>query len=129
MFHDGLNLMTSKDRTKPIVMDRLIPHLKAKSTRRREGLISMAAPGASLRTPRNDILPALELVQRPLDSLVVPARNVRKIDPAHILEVVASISELGFRNPVLIDPNNNVIDGVARVEAARLIGLTHIPCI
>ena len=121
--------MSSKDRTKPIAADRLTPHLKTKSTRRRDGLNAMAAPGASPRILRNDVLPTLELVQRPLERLVVPARNVRKIDPAHIREVAASISVLGFRDPVLIDQKNNVIDGAIRVEAARLIGLTHIPCI
>jgi ParB-like chromosome segregation protein Spo0J len=36
---------------------------------------------------------------------------------------------LGFCDPVLIDERNAVLDGVVRVEAAKLLGLPHIPCI
>jgi ParB-like chromosome segregation protein Spo0J len=38
--------------------------------------------------------------------------------PAHLREVAAAISSLGFCDPVLIDERNAVLDGVVRVEAA-----------
>src|SRR5262249_32572358 len=38
-------------------------------------------------------------------------------------------SNLGFCDPVLIDEQNTVLDGVVRVEAAKHLGLSHIPCI
>jgi ParB-like chromosome segregation protein Spo0J len=50
---------------------------------------------------------------------------VRKIEAAHLREVAASISSLGFCDPVLIDERNTVLDGVVRVEAAKLLGLAH----
>jgi DNA modification methylase len=69
------------------------------------------------------------LIECAPEGLVVPARNIRKIKPAHLDEVAASISSLGFCDPVLIDERNTVLDGVVRVEAAKLLGLTYIPCI
>ena len=36
---------------------------------------------------------------------------------------------MGFCDPVLIDGQNGVLDGIVRVEAAKLLGLPHIPCI
>lgn len=47
----------------------------------------------------------------------------------HIREIAASIAALGFCAPVLIGRDNLVIDGVARVEAAKLLGLPRIPCV
>lgn len=44
-------------------------------------------------------------------------------------EVASSISALGFCVPALIGKENLVLDGGTRIEAARLLGLTRIPCI
>jgi ParB-like chromosome segregation protein Spo0J len=55
-----------------------------------------------------------------------PARNVRKVEAAHLREVASAISSLGFCDPVLIDERNTVLDGVVRVEAAKLLGLAQI---
>jgi DNA modification methylase len=54
---------------------------------------------------------------------------VRKIEAAHIHEIATAIRSLGFCDPVLIDEQNTVLDGVVRVEAAKLLGLTQVPCI
>jgi DNA modification methylase len=78
---------------------------------------------------RNDPVPKLALVECAPSDLVVPARNVRKVKPAHLREVAGSISSLGFCDPVLIDERNTVLDGVVRVEAAKLLGLPHVFCI
>jgi DNA modification methylase len=43
--------------------------------------------------------------------------------------MAASISQFGFINPVLIDEDNNIICGKGRVAAARLLGMTEVPCI
>jgi ParB-like nuclease domain len=78
---------------------------------------------------RNDPLPQLELVSIALDDLHLPERKTRKCTPAHVREVVGSISELGFCDPILVGQNNMVLDGEIRVEAAKALGLAAVPCI
>lgn len=103
--------------------------LRAKSRHRREELSQLATGLATSHPIRNDLVPKLELVERVPGELGVPARNVRKIETAHVREIAAAISSLGFCDPVLIDEQNAVLDGILRVEAAKLLGLPHIPCI
>ena len=103
--------------------------LKGKSRRRREDLERLAAPGAAPRALRNDVLPPLEITSVLLDELRSPTRKVRKRDVAHVQEVAASISALGFCAPVLIGKNNVVLDGEVRVEAAKQLGLPSVPCV
>jgi DNA modification methylase len=103
--------------------------LKAKSRQRREHLARLSAAGAQAGIIRNDLLPKLQLVDRAPDEVIVPARNVRNLDPAHVRETVSVISHLGFSVPILIDHDNNLVDGVVRLEAAKLLGLPRVPCI
>src|SRR5262249_30095075 len=56
-------------------------------------------------------------------------RAMREVDAAHVREGAAAISNLGFCHPVFIDEQDRVLDGVIRVEAAKLLGLPRIPCI
>jgi len=102
--------------------------LNNKSRARRADL-SAIADVSSDRTARNDLLPQLDLVERSPQQLILPARNVRKIEPAHLLEVINSIRTFGFCDPPLIDDDNRVLDGVIRVEAAKRLGLSSIRCI
>jgi DNA modification methylase len=109
--------------------ERSLTHqLKAKSRRRREGLERLRSPSPA-RAPRNDPLPNLDLVYIPLEDLRLPAREIRKLDPAHVCEVANAISTLGFCAPVLVGRDNAVIDGAVRVEAARQLGLGRAPCV
>jgi hypothetical protein len=103
--------------------------LKAKSRRRREDLKRLAASSSLPRAPRNDLLPPLELVYILLEDLRMPGREVRKLDPAHVREVANSISMFGFCAPILVGKDNLVVDGAARVQAARILGLGRAPCI
>lgn len=103
--------------------------LKAKSRRRRDELAELAANSLAPQRIRNDLMPKLELVERAPGALGFPARKVRKVEPAHVREVANAISSLGFCDPVLIDEQNSVLDGIVRVEAAKLLGLPRIPCI
>jgi ParB-like chromosome segregation protein Spo0J len=121
--------MSKIDRN-PFETDRdLTEHLKAKGRRRRANQTRLAAASAEVRLQRNDILPALELVEVPLDDLRLPTRKVRSSDPAHVREVAGSIRALGFCVPLLIGKDNLVLDGAIRVEAARLLGLNRVPCV
>jgi DNA modification methylase len=107
----------------------LTEQLKVKSRRRRDDLARLAAPSAVARLRRNDLAPALEVVEVPLDELRLPKRKVRDSDPAHVRDVAGSISALGFCVPVLIGKDNLVVDGVIRVEAGRLLELGRVPCV
>jgi hypothetical protein len=121
--------MTEHDRNRAAAARSIHEGLKAQSRRRRGSLKSMAQVSTSPHPARNDLVPKLELVERAPGSLVIPARNVRKIEPAHVREVATAITTLGFCDPVLIDERNGVLDGAVRVEAAKSIGLPLIPCI
>lgn len=56
-------------------------------------------------------------------------RNARTHSDAQVDQLVASIREFGFTNPVLIDENNILIAGHGRTTAAKVIGLTEVPAI
>jgi len=46
-----------------------------------------------------------------------------------VAQIAASIKEFGFNNPVLVDKDNGIIAGHGRVQAARRLGLTEVPCV
>jgi DNA modification methylase len=120
----------SRDDPNPLEIEQSFKEkLKGKSRRRREDLARLAAPAAAPRALRNDIRPLLEIVDLPLESLRSPSRKVRGGDPAHVREIAATISALGFCVPILTGKNNVVIDGEARLEAAKLLGLDRAPCL
>jgi len=55
--------------------------------------------------------------------------NSRTHSPEQIQQVVNSIKEFGFTNPLLIDEKNTIIAGHCRLEAAIASGFEHVPCI
>jgi DNA modification methylase len=103
--------------------------IKAKNRLRREDLRRQSQARGAAGHRRNDLLPTLELVDIPIDDLKFKSPRVRKRGHAHILEVFNSIDHFGFVRPALVGSDNAVIDGQISVEAARLKGLTHVPCI
>lgn len=103
--------------------------LKGKARHRRARQRRMSDASASSRPPRNDLTPKLVLVDRRLDELTPPRRNVRKRDEAHIRAIVRSIQTVGFCQPILIAGDGAVVDGLIRLEAAKLAGCATIPCI
>jgi DNA modification methylase len=66
-------------------------------------------------------VPVQDLRPSPNNSHVHPREQIDKL--------VRAIAEFGFLIPVLIDDRNRVIAGHARLEAAKALGLTEIPCI
>jgi DNA modification methylase len=101
--------------------------LRVRSRQRRSSLTRAAAQAEF--SPRNDILPKLELIQVDIKDLSIPPRNVRKVEDLHVKEVAASIATFGLCAPPIIDQENRVIDGVIVIEAARRVGLKRIACI
>src|ERR1700733_9437932 len=71
---------------------------------------------------------APEIQLRPIESLIHYVRNPRKNDAA-VDRMCASIREFGFKVPVLIRSDGEVIDGHLRLKAARKMGMTDVPVI
>ena len=61
--------------------------------------------------------------------LVPYANNSRLRDETQLGQLVASINEFGFTNPVLLDGANGIIAGHGRVMAANVLGLDTVPTI
>lgn len=108
----------------------LKPAIADKSRRRRDQLkAAHRAQTFAPAVPRNDLRPPLRFVELAPDELKLPTRKVRHSGPKEIEEVINSIRQYGFSRPVLIGKDNEVIDGVVTVEAARALGLATISCI
>ena len=56
-------------------------------------------------------------------------QNARTHSKKQIAQVAASIQQFGWTNPILIDADNRVIAGHARLEAAKELGLQMAPTI
>ena len=66
---------------------------------------------------------------RTLRKLKPRPKNPRTHTPRQIKQIVASITEFGFINPVLIDASDGIVAGHARVAAAISMGMTDVPTV
>lgn len=65
-----------------------------------------------------------------IDELKPYEKNARKHAAADVAAIAKSIQEFGFRDPVGVWSDQNIIvEGHGRVMAARQLGITEIPCI
>jgi hypothetical protein len=71
--------------------------------------------------------PKLAITYRSITHLVPYARNARTHSDAQVAQIVASIREFGWTNPILVDGANNVIAGHGRLLAARQLGMDEVP--
>ena len=70
-----------------------------------------------------------EIVYKNVADLIPYARNSRTHDKDQVSQIVASIKEFGFTNPVLIDDEGLIIAGHGRVQAAQKLNLKTVPTI
>lgn len=63
-----------------------------------------------------------------IDDIKPYINNPRKNDKA-VDYVANSISEFGFKSPIILDKNNTIINGHTRLKASQKLGLKEIPCI
>jgi DNA modification methylase len=75
--------------------------------------------------------PALNLtiVYRAASSIKPEPRNARTHSKTQVAEIVASIRQFGFSNPLLIDTEGVIIAGHGRLLAAKSLGLDSVPTI
>src|SRR5438477_1392052 len=71
----------------------------------------------------------LQIESWAIERLVPYARNARTHSDAQIAQIAASISEFGFNNPVLVDPDGGIIAGHGRVLALRQLSYSQVPVI
>lgn len=70
----------------------------------------------------------MEIVYKKIDDLVPYINNPRYNDEA--VEYVAnSIKDFGFKVPIVIDKNNEIVAGHTRYKASMELGLKEVPCI
>jgi hypothetical protein len=62
------------------------------------------------------------------DKLRPWARNARTHSKKQLRQLMRSIEEFGFTNPVLIDEHMTILAGHGRVAAASALGLKTVPC-
>lgn len=87
-----------------------------------------AAPAVDADTLA-DGAPAAHIEHTATTALIPYARNARTHSDAQIAQVAASIREFGFTTPVLIDADNTILAGHARVLAAQRLGLASVPAL
>src|SRR5579864_6544655 len=64
----------------------------------------------------------------PVEKLVPYIRNPRKNDSA-VTRMVASLTEFGFKIPMLVRSDGEIVDGHLRLKAALKLGMTEVPII
>ncbi len=65
----------------------------------------------------------------PTDKLIPYARNSRTHNDEQVAQIVASIKEFGFTNPILIGADDVIIAGHGRLLAAQRMGLKEVPVV
>jgi DNA modification methylase len=71
----------------------------------------------------------LDLAFWPIDRLIPSARNARTHSDAQVAEIAGSIRAFGFRNPILVSEDGDVVAGHGRLAAARQLALAEVPVI
>lgn len=72
---------------------------------------------------------ALTIKYKDPNKLKPRPKNPRTHGRRQINQIIASIREFGFINPVLVDGADGIVAGHARVEAAIAIGMTDVPTV
>jgi len=73
-------------------------------------------------------LETIKIEKTPINE-IKPYKNNPRINTNAIEKVRDSILAFKFRNPILIDKNNEIIAGHTRLEAAKQLGLKEVPTI
>ena len=71
----------------------------------------------------------LKIVYRPLQELSPYAHNARTHSTEQVAQLVESIKQFGWTNPVLIDEKGKIIAGHGRVMAAEMLKMDSVPVI
>ena len=72
--------------------------------------------------------PEMKIVIKPLDE-IIPYENNPRDNRNAIKDTATSIRKYGWKQPIVIDKNGVIVVGHTRYAAAKMLGLTHAPCV
>lgn len=70
-----------------------------------------------------------QVVKKQITELIPYINNPRKIGDDAVNAVASSIKNFGFKSPIIIDAQNEIIAGHTRYLAAKKLGMTEVPCV
>ena len=71
----------------------------------------------------------MEIIYKKVQDLIPYVNNSRTHSEEQVNQIVASINEFGFTNPLLIDEKDNIIAGHGRLLASKKLKMDEVPCI
>ena len=71
----------------------------------------------------------MKIVYKKVQDLIPYINNSRTHSEEQVNQIVASINEFGFTNPLLIDEKDNIIAGHGRLLASKKLKMEEVPCI
>lgn len=70
----------------------------------------------------------LKIIYKKTEDLIPYVNNPRNNDNA-VDKVASSIKNFGFKVPIVVDADNEIIAGHTRLKAAKKLGMDEVPCI
>lgn len=70
----------------------------------------------------------MQIIEKKVVDLIPYVNNPRKNDSA-VDAVANSIKSFGFKVPIIIDSNNEIVTGHTRLKAAIKLGMDKVPCV
>ena len=70
----------------------------------------------------------MNIIEKRVKDLKPYEKNPRKNDDA-VQYVANSIKEFGFKQPIVIDKDNNIVCGHTRWKACKKLGIQTVPCV
>lgn len=70
----------------------------------------------------------LKIIYKKTEDLIPYINNPRNNDAA-VDKVASSIKNFGFKVPIVVDSDNEIIAGHTRLKAAKKLGMDEVPCI
>jgi len=71
----------------------------------------------------------MEIINIDIDEIKPYARNAKKHPEKQIKNVMESIKQFGFAQPLVVDSNNVLIIGHCRLMAAKRLNISEVPCV
>ena len=71
----------------------------------------------------------MEINEIKIEEIKPYEKNAKRHPESQVNSIVKSIEQFGFKQPIVLDKNNEIVIGHGRFEAAKLLGMKTVPCI